>query len=133
MPNDGQKKVRNIAGNGRGSVETIRVTVALEDRCGPLLNWRPGGAYIGRMGSLKQLADALELCGAQGAFTELWEFPCGKLRELREELGIEVLESAPFGRFTHDYNDRVVLDVWVVNRSAHECALIPYPNRISRL
>lgn len=49
----------------------------------------------------------------------MWEFPGGKiaaqessekalLRELREEIGIEVLEYTPFMRLEHDYPDRSV-------------------------
>ncbi|UFH48523.1 Nudix family hydrolase [Pseudomonas sp. KNUC1026] len=56
----------------------------------------------------------------------LWEFPGGKLeagevprdglaRELREELGIEVVEARPLITIPHDYPDKqVLLDVWEV-------------------
>ena len=55
-----------------------------------------------------------------------WEFPGGKLdpdegrqqglaRELREEIGIEVLRSRPLIRLKHHYADRaVLLDLWYV-------------------
>jgi 8-oxo-dGTP diphosphatase len=54
-----------------------------------------------------------------GPFTGLWEFPGGKIsgdetaegalrRELREELGIEVLSCAPFMNLSHAYDDRTV-------------------------
>jgi 8-oxo-dGTP diphosphatase len=58
----------------------------------------------------------------------LWEFPGGKVepaeaveaalaRELREELGIEVLAARPLIRIRHAYPDkRVLLDVWRVVR-----------------
>jgi 8-oxo-dGTP diphosphatase len=59
---------------------------------------------------------------------DLWEFPGGKLepgepvvsalhRELREEIGIEVISARPLIRVRHDYPDRrVLLDVWRVER-----------------
>jgi 8-oxo-dGTP diphosphatase len=55
-----------------------------------------------------------------------WEFPGGKLhaneapraglvRELREELGVEVLEAESLIRYPHDYPDKTVwLDLWLV-------------------
>ena len=61
-----------------------------------------------------------------------WEFPGGKLaageeayaglvRELREELGIDVLEAEPLIAYTHDYpGKRVYLDLWRVIRFHHE-------------
>jgi 8-oxo-dGTP diphosphatase len=62
----------------------------------------------------------------------LWEFPGGKVesgeaasealaRELREELGIQVLGAGPFMQLEHDYGDRrVLLDVWRVDQYAGE-------------
>ena len=56
-----------------------------------------------------------------------WEFPGGKLhdgevaydglvRELREELGVEVQAAERLVRYQHEYPGRVVwLDMWVVN------------------
>jgi 8-oxo-dGTP diphosphatase len=61
-----------------------------------------------------------------------WEFPGGKvdagesehgalLRELREELGIEVVAARPFMRLTHAYAERdVELSLWIVERFAGE-------------
>jgi 8-oxo-dGTP diphosphatase len=61
-----------------------------------------------------------------------WEFPGGKLRpgeeaysalrrELREELGIEVIAARPFVRFSHEYPDRMVLlDVWWITEFSGE-------------
>ncbi|MDQ2695089.1 MAG: Nudix family hydrolase [Pseudomonadota bacterium] len=58
----------------------------------------------------------------------LWEFPGGKVeadepfaaalaRELREELGVEVLDARPLIRVRHRYADKaVLLDVWRVER-----------------
>jgi 8-oxo-dGTP diphosphatase len=55
-----------------------------------------------------------------------WEFPGGKLhegeeafaglvRELREELGVEVHAAEPLIRYSHAYPGRVVrLDMWIV-------------------
>jgi 8-oxo-dGTP diphosphatase len=59
-----------------------------------------------------------------------WEFPGGKLepgeaprdglaRELREELGVGVLEAQPLIQITHRYPDReVLLDIWRVTAFA---------------
>ncbi|CAG0940698.1 8-oxo-dGTP diphosphatase [Gammaproteobacteria bacterium] len=61
-----------------------------------------------------------------------WEFPGGKLasgeaplagliRELREEIGVEVLLAEPLVRCRHEYPDRrVLLDVWDVLSYAGE-------------
>jgi 8-oxo-dGTP diphosphatase len=61
-----------------------------------------------------------------------WEFPGGKVaagetglqalaRELREEIGIEVLAAEPFVRYRYAYPERVViLDVWRVRKYAGE-------------
>jgi 8-oxo-dGTP diphosphatase len=61
-----------------------------------------------------------------------WEFPGGKLhpgespyealvRELREELGVEVLAAGRLMRYPHAYAERVVwLDLWTVQRWSGE-------------
>ena len=61
-----------------------------------------------------------------------WEFPGGKVdpgedergalvRELREELGIEVVCAHPFMRLTHAYEERdVELSLWTVERFVGE-------------
>jgi 8-oxo-dGTP diphosphatase len=61
-----------------------------------------------------------------------WEFPGGKrepgeqprdtlVRELREELAVEVLEAAPLIAYEHQYpHRRVLLDLWVVTRYSGE-------------
>lgn len=61
-----------------------------------------------------------------------WEFPGGKVeageetraglvRELREELGIEVHECAPLIAYEHQYPERrVLLDLWAVTRYSGE-------------
>jgi len=57
-----------------------------------------------------------------------WEFPGGKVaageserdalvRELREELGVEVIAARPYMRLTHAYEERdVELSLWIVER-----------------
>jgi 8-oxo-dGTP diphosphatase len=61
-----------------------------------------------------------------------WEFPGGKVaagetvlqalkRELREEIGIEVLAAEPLTCYRHAYPDRtVILDVWDVQQYTGE-------------
>jgi 8-oxo-dGTP diphosphatase len=56
----------------------------------------------------------------------LWEFPGGKVeprehvydalsREIKEELGLQVMQANPLIEVAHDYGDKsVVLDVWSV-------------------
>jgi 8-oxo-dGTP diphosphatase len=61
-----------------------------------------------------------------------WEFPGGKLepnedrfeglqRELREELGVEVLRASPLISYEHAYAERTVfLDLWLVHEFTGE-------------
>ena len=61
-----------------------------------------------------------------------WEFPGGKVdagegerealaRELREELGIELVAARPFMRLTHAYEERdVELSLWIVEQFSGE-------------
>jgi 8-oxo-dGTP diphosphatase len=61
-----------------------------------------------------------------------WEFPGGKVdagesehaalrRELREELGVEVIAARPFMRLAHAYAERdVELSLWIVEHFAGE-------------
>jgi 8-oxo-dGTP diphosphatase len=63
-------------------------------------------------------------------YSGYWEFPGGKIeenesandaliRELREELGIEVLVAKPLFKHTHVYPDKtVLLDLWLVEKFA---------------
>jgi 8-oxo-dGTP diphosphatase len=56
-----------------------------------------------------------------------WEFPGGKVeageqpldglkRELREEIGVEVLDAEPLIAYEHEYpHRRVLLDLWLVS------------------
>jgi 8-oxo-dGTP diphosphatase len=58
----------------------------------------------------------------------LWEFPGGKVeaqedvffalrRELKEELGIEIVEGRHYSTICHDYPDKhVLLEFWLVER-----------------
>jgi 8-oxo-dGTP diphosphatase len=81
----------------------------------------------------------------------LWEFPGGKLepgettesalrRELKEEVGINVISARPLIRVHHDYPDRnVLLDVWCVEKftgiaAGHEGQLIRWvlPGELNR-
>ena len=62
------------------------------------------------------------------ALAGCWEFPGGKVaagesegnaltRELREELGVEVIAARPFMRVTHAYEEHdVELSLWIVER-----------------
>jgi 8-oxo-dGTP diphosphatase len=64
----------------------------------------------------------------------MWEFPGGKLeagettesalrRELKEEVGINVISTRPLIRVHHDYPDRkVLLDVWRVEKFSGKAA-----------
>jgi 8-oxo-dGTP diphosphatase len=74
-----------------------------------------------------------------------WEFPGGKVesgedlltaldRELWEEIGIRVLDCAPFMELHHDYPEKqVLLDIWKVTRfsgvpfgkEGQECLWVP--------
>lgn len=66
------------------------------------------------------------------AFAGLWEFPGGKIgdgedtvealrRELREELGIEILEQSLFMSLEHDYPDRSVsIDFYRIDKWLNE-------------
>jgi 8-oxo-dGTP diphosphatase len=95
--------------------------------------------------TLRVVAAAL-LRRAEGGHTELliaqrppgswqagrWEFPGGKLepgetveaalhRELREELGIDVLQAEPVNVFAHTYPDRTVeIALWLVRAFSGE-------------
>jgi 8-oxo-dGTP diphosphatase len=97
-----------------GHPEPLRVAagVVFDDRQRVLICRRPAHAHQG----------------------DLWEFPGGKLepgesiasalrRELREEVGIEVISARPLIRVRHDYPDRrILLDVWRVERFSGEAA-----------
>ncbi len=80
-------------------------------------------------------ADGLVLIAQRPAGRHLaggWEFPGGKVapgetplealrRELREEIGIEVLAAEPLVCYRHAYPERaVLLDVWQVREYAGE-------------
>lgn len=84
----------------------------------------------------RSLAGAVQILIAQrppGAWQAgRWEFPGGKVepgesdavalqRELREELGIAIIDATPLGVFAHSYPDRSVeIALWLVRSFAGE-------------
>lgn len=85
------------------------------------------------VGILKR--DATVLVGQRPAgkpYSGYWEFPGGKIeekesgrdaliRELHEELGIEVITAQPWFEYTHAYPDKtVLLEMWLVTAFSGE-------------
>jgi 8-oxo-dGTP diphosphatase len=87
------------------------VAAALYDKCGRvLIAQRPAG---------KHMAGRWEFPGGKVRAGESEE--CALARELREELGIEVIAARPFTRVAHAYADRdVQLSLWLVEHYAGE-------------
>jgi 8-oxo-dGTP diphosphatase len=88
----------------------------------------PGGRILVVAGALYDAAGRVLIAQRPAGkhMAGRWEFPGGKVapeeaerdalvRELREELGIEVKDAAPLMRLTHAYADREVeLSLWIV-------------------
>jgi len=118
MPNTGLKSRRKVQGARRKEQEQKKSEKGLHVAVGVIKD-RDGRILI----SLRH--DNAHQGG-------LWEFPGGKIepgesveqalaRELKEELGVSVLEIAPLIKVEHEYVDlKVLLDVWLVTRFSGE-------------